>query len=343
MNAASYLKIFLVITLGFGALHVGSLLVYLYSPLSFYHGAGEYIQDIAYRVKGAPMRWEGTEYPDLSRDNYFLYRYPERVAVTTDSDGFRTTLHVADSYSVAVAGDSTIFGTHLSDADTLPWKLSEAMGTPVFNGAHTTLSNMLAHPKLKDLRIFIDAITERSIFPRILSKREKRIREVAFQPLARKDLTLLEATGEVPPQRYSLPLILLNNLGKMASDFKTWRKGGEQPRLFMRHRMLPGELDETVAIIVARKRAFDPLGMRYVFVPIPAKQNLYADDVDDYTRNFLPVLFDRLRAEGVEFIDLDTPFRVHKDEELFYVYDTHWNEKGTALAARVIADQLTNK
>jgi len=340
MASTSYLKIFLAITLGFGALHAGSLIAFLYSPLSFYHRATEYIRDIAYQVEDAPMRWEGMEYPDLSRDYYFLYRYPERVTVTTDSDGFRSTRYEAENYPVAVAGDSTIFGTHLNDSDTLPWRLSEAIETPVFNAAQTNMSNILAHPKLGDIQVFIDVLTERSVFPRILEKRETSIRKMDFQPLARKSLNVLEAVGEIPPQRYSLPLIIFNNMGKMAGDFKAWRKGGEQPRLYMRHHMLSSELNETVAIIAARKRAFDPLGIRYVFVPIPAKQNLYADDVDDYTRNFLPVLFERLRAEGIEYVDLDTPFRAHKNEELFYAYDTHWNKKGTALAAKVIAEQL---
>jgi hypothetical protein len=340
MTSSSYLKIFLAITLGFGALHAGSLIAYLYSPLSYYHRANEYLRDIAYQVEDAPMRWEGMEYPDLSRDYYFFYRYPERVTVTTDKDGFRTTRYDVESYPVAVAGDSTIFGTHLSDSDTLPWRLSEAIETPVFNAANSSLSNIFAHPKLGDIEVFIDVLTERSIFPRILKRRQSRIRKVDFQPLARKSLNALEAVGEIPPQRYSLPLIILNNMRKMAGDFKTWRKGGEQPRLYMRHHMLRSELDETVAVIAARKRAIDSLGIRYVFLPIPAKQNLHADNVDDYTRNFLPVLFERLRAEGIEYVDLDTPFRAHKDEELFYAYDTHWNKRGTALATKVIAEQI---
>lgn len=340
MNSTPYLKIFLAITLAFGLLHVGSLAAFLYSPLSFYHRATEYIRDIAYRVEGSPMRWAGMDYPDLSRDYFFYYRYPEKVTVTTDADGFRSTRDEVESYPIVIAGDSTIFGTHLSDSETLPWRLSEAIGAPVFNGAQTSLSNLMAHPKLGELQVFIDAITERSIFPRILGKRETEIREVTFQPLARKNLNILEAAGEVPPKRYSLPLIIVNNMRKTFGDFKTWKNGGEQPKLYMRHHMLRSELERTVEIIVARKRAFDPLGIRYVFVPIPAKQNLYADNVDDYTRNFLSVLFARLRNEGVEYVDLDTPFRAHKEDELFYAYDTHWNGKATALATKVIADQM---
>ena len=343
MGNSSYLRIFLAITLGFGAMHVGSLAFYLYSPVSFYHGANEYIRDIAYQVKGAPMRWEGPEYPDLSRDNFFYYRYPETIKFTTDTDGFRTTKPGAESYPFVVAGDSTIFGTHLSDENTLPWQLSEAIGRPVFNGGFAKPSIILGHPKLAKLEVFIDGITERAIFPRILNRGEKNIEKGTFQPLADKSLSILEAVQEVPPQRYSLPLIALNSIEKLIGDFKTWRTGGEQPKLYLRHRMLPSELDQTIAIITTRKEAFDSLGIRYVFLPIPAKQNLYADNVDDYTRNFLPVLFERLAEENIEFIDLYTPFQEHKDEELFYAYDTHWNKKGVALAAKIIADQLAEK
>jgi hypothetical protein len=76
---------------------------------------------------------------------------------------------------------------------------------------------------------------------------------------------------------------------------------------------------------------------------VPAKQTLYAPDVDDYTRNFIPTLVARLRAEGVEAVDLATPFQKHKDEGLFFPYDTHWNEKGADLGARVLAEQLFGK
>jgi len=166
---------------------------------------------------------------------------------------------------------------------------------------------------------------------------------VAYQPIARKDQTMTQAAGAVPPQRYSLPLILLKTVERLAGDFKTWRKGGEEPYRFKRHSMRPEELDETVALIAAQSRAIEARGLRYVFLPVPAKQTLYAGDVDDYSRAFIPALVARLRAEGVEAVDLATPFQAHKDEGLYFPYDTHWNAKGTALAAKVMAEQLFGK
>jgi hypothetical protein len=77
-----------------------------------------------------------------------------------------------------------------------------------------------------------------------------------------------------------------------------------------------------------------------VFLPVPAKQTLYAEDVDSYTRNFIATLVARLRAEGVDAVDLATPFQAQKDNGLYFPYDTHWNKKGTALAAEVIAKQI---
>ena len=342
MASISYLKIFLGVTLGFGLLHVASLLAFLYSPQSFYYGPWEYLGDIAYRVEGVPLRWEGTTYQDQTRDNFLYYQYGHAVTVTTDGDGFRSRAKEADSYPVLVYGDSTIFGAGLSDGETLPWRLAEVTGLPVFNGARSSLSNVLAHPALGKVTILIDAQTERNLYPRMLKKRD--VPEgAAYQPIAQKDQTLVEAAGLIPPQRYSLPLILLNTLDRLAGDFRTWRKGGEQPYLFRRHRMRPEELDETVSLISARARALEARGVRYVFLPVPAKQTLYAEDVDDYSRNFIPTLVARLRAEGVEAVELATPFQAHKDEGLFFPYDTHWNEKGTELAAKIIAEQLFNK
>lgn len=343
MGSSSYLKVFLGITLGFGVLHISSLLAFLYSPQSFYYGPWEYFEDIAYRVEDAPMRWEGLEYQGQTRSNFLYYQYGHVTTVTTDEDGFRTPAVETDNYPILVYGDSTIFGAGLSDGETLPWRLAEITGLPVFNGARTSLSNALAHPALGAVEVVIDALTERNVYPRILKKRGIP-KPVEYRPIAAKGLTIAEAAGAIPPQRYSLPLILLKTGERLAGDYNIWRKGnGEEPYLFQRHRMRPEELDETVALIAARAKALEKQGLRYVFLPVPAKQTLYAGDVDDYTRNFIPTLVTRLRAEGVEAVDLATPFQAHKDEDLFFHYDTHWNARGADLGARMLAEQLFGK
>lgn len=45
----------------------------------------------------------------------------------------------------------------------------------------------------------------------------------------------------------------------------------------------------------------------------------------------------------MEAMEPATPFQVHKNEGLFFPYGTHWNGKGTALAAKIMAEQLFGK
>jgi hypothetical protein len=89
----------------------------------------------------------------------------------------------------------------------------------------------------------------------------------------------------------------------------------------------------------------DQLKTRYnldlVFLPIPNKISLYSELVfpgEPYNQ-FLPRVYDGLRARGVEFIDLYHPFRASTNF-LFFASDTHWNEQGIALAAELTAVHL---
>jgi len=339
MDASRYLKIFLIVTLGFGAMHGGSLAVFLYSPEIFYYRPWEFFGDFGYQVKDMPIRWQRPELQDQTRSNFFLYQRTHMTTATADDDGFRTRRFEAESYPIMVSGDSTIFGSGLSDDETLPWLMAEELQTPVFNAGRTALANALAHPAMRGTEIVFDGWTERNIRPRLLTTAAIRLRD-EFVPFAPRNLTYMEAVGDIPPQRYSLPLIGWTVAKRIYRDIRVLSKGGEQPYTFLRHVMHAEDLDETVSLIVERDRTVKSLGKRYVFMPIPAKQTLYAGSIDDYTRNFIPTLVARLRAEGVEAVDLATPFQAHKEESLFFPYDTHWNGKGTALAAKEVAAQI---
>ncbi len=339
MNISLYLRIFLTVTIGFGVLHGGSLAAFMYSPEIYYYRPWEYFGDLGYRVKDMPTRWHGPEYQDQTRRNFFLYQRSHVTTVTVDNDGFRSRKHMADSYPIMVSGDSTIFGSGLSDNETLPWILAKDLDMPVFNGGRTGLANALAHPAMRDTEIVIDGWTERDVRPLYLKNAVVRLQD-EFRPFAPRNLTYMEAIREIPPRRYSLPLMAWHVARRIFRDIDVLLRDGEQPYTFLRHWLRAEDLDETVALVVQRSKTVEATGMRYVFLPVPAKQTLYAEDVDDYTRNFIPTLVARLRAEGVEAVDLATPFQEHKDEGLFFPYDTHWNGKGTALAAWVIAREL---
>lgn len=342
MDAARYLRVFLAIVLGFGLMHIGSLAAFLYSPEIFYYRPWEFFGDFGYQVRDMPIRWRRPEMQDQTRRNFFLYRRVRTTTVTADDDGFRARRYEADSYPIMVSGDSTIFGSGLSDDETLPWLLAEELKTPVFNAGRTTLGNALAHPAMRGTEVVVDGWTERDINPRLLQERAIRVAS-EFRPFAPRKLSYMEAVRNVPPQRYSLPLIGWNVAKRIYRDIEVISDGGEQPYTFLRHVMYAADLDHTVSLIAERDRIIRGLGKRYVFLPIPAKQTIYADNVDEYTRNFIPTLVGRLRAQGVEAVDLATPFEAEKDRELFHAYDTHWNAAGTRLAARVLVNTVFNE
>ena len=81
----------------------------------------------------------------------------------------------------------------------------------------------------------------------------------------------------------------------------------------------------------------------WYFLAIPAKQTIYADDVDPYTQNFIPTLVAALKERGVEAVNLTTAFQRESDRGLYFPFDTHWNATGAAIAAQEIARQVFGK
>ena len=74
-------------------------------------------------------------------------------------------------------------------------------------------------------------------------------------------------------------------------------------------------------------------------MPIPAKQTIYAEEVDDFTLSYLARLEDLWKKEDIRTVDLTDSYKNNK-EEVYQRYDTHWNGKGTEVAARVVAKEV---
>lgn len=346
MEHARYLKIFFTITGTFAFLHVASILIFLISPEIFYYRAWEYFTDIGYRELGSPIEWRGEEAGDLSRGNLISYRQSWPTTVTTDEHGFRSNAKLVDSYPIVVSGDSSIYGSGLSDQDTLPWRLSKILDVPVFNGGRTNTPNALRHPRTYAVDVVIEAMTERVITPGKLEQENETLLTSGevFAPLAHKTDTRLEILRDLPVRRYSLPLIGMNSLRRLLADARNFLRGeNAKPRLFLRHTHRRENLERIVDLITERRDIIANRVGRYVFLAIPAKQTIYADDVDPYTKDFIPTLVAALRENGVEAIDLTATFRRESDDGLYFPYDTHWNATGAAIAAQEIARQVFGK
>lgn len=319
-------------------LHLGSFVCFLIAPKAFYWRSWEWFEDFPYASRHFQGSWQGPEEGDISWFHLFLYKDAVTTQVTTDALGFRSTPFSSPSYSMAVTGDSTIWGCGLSDDETLPYLLAEKLGMPVYNASRTDLSNALMHPALGQLKVILDGRTERKIKGYVFQSYGDT--GPRFQPLAHGTLGKWQTFFEVSPQRYS-PVARLSKVPeRLKSDLEALWNGADVPYLYVEHRNGPGDLASAVHHIVLRSRWFSAHNVRYIFLPIPAKQTLYKADVDAYTRGYLFRLQRALRARGVESIDLLTRFEAEKERGLFQRYDTHWNADGVKLAADVVAEYM---
>ncbi|MFH1033954.1 MAG: hypothetical protein V1806_05550 [Pseudomonadota bacterium] len=332
----SYLASWLTAALFFHVLLAGSALTMWLRPQTFYWRAWEYFSDVVYRNQSVAPIWEDLEKGDRSRGFYFLYQEAHPTRVTTDQEGFRSVPIPSPAYPVVVVGDSTIFGSGLSDDETLPWLLARELGVPIFNGARTTFDNALANPRLARVRLVIEGRTEAALGG--LEVREG-LGDGTYTPLRQGDLGVLHSA---PLALYFWPARLLRDIERVGHDVGYLRKHRDrmEPRLFKRHRYKPADLERAVKVVQATQRLLQARGITYVFLPVPSAQTLYAADVDPFTRVFISRLTQRLRQEGIHTLDLTVPFQAHKGQGLFLNTDTHWNGKGSRLAARELATYL---
>ncbi len=85
------------------------------------------------------------------------------------------------------------------------------------------------------------------------------------------------------------------------------------------------------------------LGTRLVFCPIPRKSIVYYDRVPWPRPTELPRLIDGVRARGIPAIDLlsaDWAAISSSPDLLYQTDDTHWNERGVAIAAALVAQWI---
>ncbi len=104
---------------------------------------------------------------------------------------------------------------------------------------------------------------------------------------------------------------------------------------------------EAAKEIASYNEQLKALGVRLLFVPVPAKAAVYPEKfVAGATTADVPPnapFLDGLVASGVEVIDLEPVFRAAKegDRKVFCAQDAHWSPYGAELAAAEIAKKLS--
>lgn len=323
-------------------LNVISFLAFLYNPQNYYFRPWEYFPEVAYQFPEYEALWDRAETSDQTRGNFFCYQDSHRTYVSVDDDGYRKNYRESSSYKILVSGDSAVFGSGLSDDETLPWKLAEKLDMPVFNGGGSSLFNILLRPELAGVKLIIDVRAEREIKGYVFNSYGY-VDGDGYTPRMINDKDIKEIRSIVPEQRYLFTSIMFRTFMRLLNDLRVLATGGQKEYLYHHHYFTEYDLDNAVASIVRRKNKVVARGKDYIFVGVPAKQTLYKEKLNAFTRNYLRMLTERLRKYNVKTINLLDVFNEQKSLGLYHNYDSHWNSRGTEVAAEEIAGYLAGK
>ena len=326
----SFLGGFFAVLLLAVVLQLSVVLAFIIRPSMFYFRPWEYIKEFAEKTAQEDSTWRGSSPGDLSRQNYFLYQDKVDLLATTDKDGFRSVPRKSGKFRIAVAGDSNIFGSRLSDDETFPWLLANKADIAVFNAGRVPILSALSRPNLSGVRLVIDGMAGRSV-PHYYQMKDKTL--LPYRPLAHEKRDVLDVLSSVNNSRYLIPHMVSRNIKRLLQDVVDMLNGDEKSYLFLPHKQKLRNIPLAIDVINQRRQIFNALGYQYMVMIVPAKQTIYDENVDRESRQFGGKLVKALNANGIVALDLYTEFENRKSEGLYHRYDTHWNGKGTSIAA----------
>ncbi|MBP7506355.1 MAG: hypothetical protein KA807_00920 [Prolixibacteraceae bacterium] len=331
--------------------------VFLIRPSIFYWRAWEYFSEVVYPNSYRTRVWNGFEKGDMTRSYLFYFQDKYFTHVSTDADGFRLGPYYTDEYKILVYGDSHCWGSRLSNNETFSWRLALKLHKPVFNGGRETLlRKILGKNELRKVNLVINVIDAmhvkiKELFPdnfiideyvpmkeyNKVSLSVKRFYPTSFiiraAKIVKNDISIVKNNNDNRPylcgSEYKVPFFDNEN-----DVNKVYRK---------KNSLYEEILERQVEMISNFSRQLLQRGYIYILVLVPRKDLLYADKVDEYSKEYFPRLIRKLEEEGVYAVDLQKDFIANKDKGLFFHTDTHWNERGTEIAAEVVTRYLREK
>jgi hypothetical protein len=106
------------------------------------------------------------------------------------------------------------------------------------------------------------------------------------------------------------------------------------------------KLDKAVQVIGSYNDAVKSRGIRFIFLPIPNKENIFYEYLETARPVFLEQLISELKNRGIETIDTQRTFEevFQKNKVLLYhTDDTHWNGNAIKITAALIRELIEKK
>ncbi|MCC9136458.1 hypothetical protein ACFSKU_06365 [Pontibacter silvestris] len=103
------------------------------------------------------------------------------------------------------------------------------------------------------------------------------------------------------------------------------------------------DITQVVQVLEEYKEALEKKGIRFIFLPIPNKENIMHEMFPGQQKPpYLSQLIAALQEKGIEVIDLQTAFdkAYQQGTQLYLKDDSHWNPNGVKIAASLLAQAL---
>jgi hypothetical protein len=308
------------------------------------------------------MKITKEEEGDLAHHTRFAVK--KKVKWITDQYGYRKHNPLnRHSHRIVIVGGSNIAGSTLTQEEILSEVLEDQLKISVYPYAPVGSINSF----LKDRRI-MENPPEIVIFGRV----ERELLDLSvLKPPKKRGWPYKIKEGIQNNRMIQSFAVLLDRLSKMTllhyfraalrrsisdSPMKNFKGVASEygPIFFLQgaaaNQNVPKDkFDRAVDIIKSYNDILNSKGIRFIFLPIPEKENIFHEYLNTKKPVFLKHLIFSLREMGIEVVDTQKGFEEGFEEAfndnvlLYQTDDTHWNANGVRVAADLIKNVIVER
>lgn len=284
---------------------------------------------------------------------------PKRVKWITDHYGFRKKDIEGLKPEVVVIGDSNIIGAGLSQEEMFSEILEDRLKVPVYPYASMGINTFLKDLRFRKdpPRIVIVSSIEMFIlnlrFPKEFKKRKMFLAFYEWRNHVTQ-IRWVQTAGVLFDRLFKMNMLhfIRSRVGPQAARKRYPFTSPFGPIYFLlgeeaNRPVSKDQLEKAVHTIEAYNQVLKKKGIRFIFLPIPNKENIYHDCLPDPRRPvFLEQLIQELKNRDIETVDTQKAFEDEYRKHsalLFFLHDTHWNARGVLLAAELTAQLIEKK
>jgi alginate O-acetyltransferase complex protein AlgJ len=277
----------------------------------------------------------------------------------TDQYGYRKANTTLERYPVVIIGDSNVAGGGLTQNEMLSEVLEKRLRMGVYPIAPSILKKVFEHGLIK--QVPPDIIILENIERFILTSNYRIPKGKAFGKLTLWEEIMLniQLNKFVQPVAITLSRIYSANMlnyvkariNRLTTSGIKDSDDAQCPPLFLQGAVanddIPIEKLNAVAYDIKKvSDFFNDMGIRFIFLPIPNKENIYYKYLGTKKPVFLKNLIKKLQELNVEVVDTQKAFDNASEKpsvSLYFRDDAHWNAEGVKVAAELLEDLIRKK